>query len=115
MGRGQGCPKCTHNGDICEKSLYILYDYKEKLYKIGRSKNIKNRIKYIVKGKGKNTIYLIKEYKKCGNLECTIHKMYDDQRVHHTFYEDGFTEWFNLTKEQIQEIDNIIKSKIILP
>ena len=113
---GRNCPECSkYYGDINEKSLYILYDEKEKLYKIGRSKNIKKRLKDIyVNKKDKNRLEIIKEYKKCGELECIIHKKYDKQRVNHTFYDDGFTEWFNLTKEQIDEIDKNIKSKIIL-
>jgi hypothetical protein len=103
------CPDCNSNGKIENKSLYILYDNEDKIYKIGRSKNVEKRIKIIVEGKKRNSITLIKEYKNKGIMENIIHKKYDKQRVNHTFYVDGFTEWFNLTNEQIEEIDEMVK------
>jgi hypothetical protein len=109
--RGIGCPECSkyYGGKIKNKDLYIFYDKKFNLMKIGVSNDPNKRIKEISKGKDKTGLILLKTYKKLGALESLLHKEYDKFRINHTLYTEGSTEWFNLDESEIYNIDIFIK------
>ena len=104
---GCKCPKCYDDIDIKDKKLYILYDKKYNLYKIGFSKNIEVRrrdIENFIKSK----IDIIKVFENSAVLENEIHKLYDYNRVEHPIKHSGYKEWFNITENTIEDISNYI-------
>lgn len=109
-----GCSNCSkfYGGDFSEKHLYIFYDEKFNLMKIGVSKFPTKRLKMISKGKNKKGLKLLKIYEKCANIENHLHIKYDKYRTKHILYKDGSTEWFNLSKDEILNIDEFVKSQI---
>ena len=110
----RGCPKCSHNGHINKKScqLYILYDKKHNLYKIGITKNYNKRLLDLneILKVNLDVIYIKEEY---GNYENVIHTLYSEYRKNHPIKHGGYTEWFNFDDinitEIIETIDNIYK------
>lgn len=110
--RGVGCPTCSkYYGSFNDKYLYIFYDYKFNLMKIGASKDPEKRLKEISKGKDKSGLKILKIYEKSANIEKNLHIKYDKYRTNHILYEDGGSEWFNLPENEIIEIDKIISRK----
>lgn len=110
--RGIGCPECSkYYGNFNDKFLYIFYDYKYNLMKIGASKDPKQRLKEISKGKDRTGLKILKIYEKCANMERKIHIKYEMFRTNHILYEDGSSEWFNLPDSEIYKIDDIISQK----
>lgn len=107
---GSGCPKCSEYGDFNDKYLYLFYDIKYNLMKIGVSKNPEKRLKKI--SKSDTNIKILKTYEKSGDKEFLLHKKYEKFRTSHTLYEDGNTEWFNLNESEVENIDKFIKSQI---
>lgn len=75
--------------------------------KIGVSSNPEKRLKRITKNNTDN-VKIIKEYDNSGYLETILHKKYEQYRTVHTLYDDGKTEWFSLTENQLKEIDEFI-------
>jgi len=80
--------------------------------KIGVSKSPKKRIKMISKGKSRKGLKILKTYEKCADIETQLHIKYAKFRTKHTLYEDGSTEWFNLSKNELINIDEFVKSQI---
>ena len=109
--RGVGCPECSnkYGGKFSERDLYIFYDEKYNLMKIGISKEPEKRIKGISKGQNKEGLILLKSYKKSALLENLLHKKYAEYRTKHILYKEGFTEWFKLDKSEIKNIDKFIR------
>lgn len=78
---------------------YIAYDFNTGLYKIGRSKDPKNRVKALKTG---NTGIIILFY--CaGNIENQLHKRYSLNRRQQ--------EWFNLSEDDIIALFEEFKPK----
>jgi len=110
--RGVGCPTCSkYYGDFNKKSLYVFYDNKYNLMKIGASKNPEYRIKEISKGKNRTGLEILKIYKNSASIENKLHIKYEKYRTNHTLYEDGGSEWFRLPKNEIFEIEKFIFRK----
>jgi len=109
--KGVGCPKCNGGSNLKynnkNKYLYLFLDEKTKLIKIGSSYNPEKRLKVISKYDG--NLILLKSYEKCSYLERNLHKEYEKYKTIHTLYEDGKTEWFKLTNEQINDIEKYVK------
>ena len=110
--RGVGCPQCsrTYGGKFNSRYLYIFYDNEYNMMKIGVSNNPEKRLKEISKGKNRNYLKILKTYKKMAKIENHLHKHYEQFNIKHPIYEDGTTEWFNLSENELINIDNIIKS-----
>jgi len=108
---GRGCNCCSKNGAdkiFKNKKLYILYDENVKLYKIGISYNIKNRIKNINK-KINSKIVCIREYDYGTSIfEKNIHLFLLEKRKNHPIYHGGYTEWFFLNDDDLIQIDKLI-------
>lgn len=93
-----------YNND--NKFLYLFQDKINNLIKIGMSVNPEKRLLIISKNKD---IILLKKYSKCSKLERILHKKYDKLRENHITCEDGKTEWFRLSINQLKNIDRYIK------
>jgi len=108
--RGVGCPECalTYGGKFSKRKLYIFYDMKYYLYKIGVSSNPIKRLNRITRNI-ENNLILLKEYEQCGNLEKIIHKKYTKKQQNHPIYTDGKTEWFCLEKKDVSNIEQFVK------
>jgi len=104
-----GCPECSkyYGGFLNKRFLYLFYDNEYNLMKIGLSNNPKNRLNKIKYGNNVDII-ILKEYKNCGHLEQILHKKYDEFRQNHPICNEGKTEWFNLNKDEVYNIDVII-------
>jgi hypothetical protein len=107
-----GCPKCAKYG-IGDKELaelYIIYDKKYNLYKIGNAKNSYQR--YLKLNRIHNyNLQLIKSIPNFGDREKEIHKILKDYRVNHPEKRDGYTEWFNCDLETILQSINKIENQ----
>lgn len=77
--------------------MYTYIMKSHDLHKIGKAINVEERIKIF--RTGNPTIEVIKVIE--GNYESILHKYYKEKRV--------CGEWFNLTKEEIDYIDTVIK------
>jgi hypothetical protein len=99
----QGCPMCKNKIKKEDMELYIFFDKKNKLYKIGISKNHKKRLRQLPKIINKN-IDVIYIRKKSGHLENLIHELYKEYKLNHPIKHGGYTEWFNFKKYNINEI-----------
>lgn len=82
----------NHYRVLNQSKCYILKDENTGMYKIGKSKDPKNREKTLQSEKP--TIKMIKVFKK--DIESKLHNIYKSQRVR--------GEWFNLTKLQVHYI-----------
>jgi hypothetical protein len=74
------------------KKTYIIRDDVTGLYKIGRSKNPKQRYQHLVCANPSITLKYISEQ----DVESEIHELYQDQKYK--------SEWFNLTLVDLHEI-----------
>jgi len=107
--RGVGCPECSNfYGSFQDKTLYIFYDEKYNLMKIGVSKDPDRRLSDISKGKDKTGLKILEIYEKCASLETFLHKKYEPFRTTHTLYEDGSSEWFKLNESEITNINDFV-------
>lgn len=79
-------------------NLYLIFDCKSYLTKIGKAKNVKNRISALQTANP----YLRLLYTSNVLIEKELHEIYKDKRV--------AGEWFALKKEDIFEITNNYKS-----
>ena len=84
--------------------IYLLYNYWTKLYKIGKTINLRTRLKAISSASGVMAfpiawIELGGGDEKAEIVECYLHKYYKLQR------KSG--EWFDLSIEQVQDIINL--------
>lgn len=105
---GKGCPKCHDDVPLIDKSLYLLYDKKTQLYKIGHSKNIKKRVKSIEE-LIQYKIKIVNIYKQCAIKERFIHKIFKHKRKNHPIKHGGYTKWFLLNGDDVKNIDELIK------
>jgi hypothetical protein len=110
---GRGCPYCAYNRNIdrTKVHLYVIYDNKENLSKIGITKNINERLKKIELEIGYK---LILKYTKenFGHNETMLHRILKEHRTKHPKIHEGYTEWFKLTPNEIIEHINEL---IIIP
>ena len=101
---GSGCPKC-----VCYSKhniLYLLKCYTTGLYKIGiTTDDLDKRIASI--GGVTEVFHVV-----CNNprrWEKELHKKYKDYNVYNETVNNGNTEFFSLTEEQVQEVINYMK------
>lgn len=102
--RGVGCPKCQNQN---QDTLYLLKCLETGLIKIGITSNLKSRI-YSIGG----DMEIIRSYTLTNprHYETILHKKYQSyNKFNHTVISGG-TEFFNLTNQQIQEIDRYVRS-----
>lgn len=102
----KGCPLCHDITKIEYKKLYILYDNKINLYKIGYSKNVEKRVKQIESFLRYN-IDIINIYDKMAKFEKDIHDLYFEKRKQHTIKHGGYMEWYDLNNIDIVNINKI--------
>jgi len=99
---GSNCHKCKNHYKPNEQNLYILYDLKYDICKIGISIDEKRRCRDINSRYygGGNTIKMKKSYHKLGLLEKKILSLYKNNRIKHPTYNksksDGRTEWLDI-------------------
>ena len=100
----QGCPKCAgHNHDI----LYLLKCKDTGWYKIGiTTDDVKSRISSI--GGNLEEIYHIK-LEDPRHHEGFLHQKYKEVRKTNLYVNNGNTEFFLLTEEQVKEVINYMK------
>jgi len=112
--RGSGCPICSkHYGDFNKKNLYVAYDFDTNMMKIGVSKNPERRIKDILKGYTNKNIKLLEIFKGKANLENKLHKYYSLFRKNHPVYTEGKTEWFELNKNELENIKLLVENYVV--
>jgi hypothetical protein len=104
---GCGCPFCFDSIDIKNKELYILYDKKCDLYKIGYSKNVYKRKRHI-ESEINSDLIIIETFKNMAVMENKIHKLYNEYRTKHPIIHHGYKEWFNLSDNIIADIHKLI-------
>ena len=113
----KGCAKCSNKKNIFfkDKSVYIIKDIDNNLYKIGVSYNVKNRLRCII-NETRCNIILVNEFKNKGLEELKIHKYYKNNRIVHPIKHGGFTEWFSFDDDTIltleNDIENILENKL---
>jgi hypothetical protein len=112
--KGCGCPSCNGGSNLTytndNKFLYLFKDIKNNLIKIGISYNPEKRLNVISNG---NNLMLLNKYENCSYLEKHLHIKYKKKQIIHDLYEDGKTEWFNLTNKDIKNIERFIKLNYI--
>ena len=85
--------------------IYLLKDDFRGLHKIGRAKNIQNRISQL---KTANSgVSLVAHWEAGKHFESELHSMFDD------FRSSG--EWFNLSSEHINQVHEFFNTQNILP
>jgi Rha family phage regulatory protein len=77
--------------------IYILQDKTNNCFKIGRTTKIDERIKIIQAGYP-NKLYLLYVFEGGSSIESHLHRKYSNKRLN--------GEWFNLSKNDINEIKN---------
>ena len=75
-----------------EWSTYIFKDINTEMYKIGRSRNINQRINHLSNSSGR---LLVKVFVFGGDIESKLHSMFSKYRVN--------GEWFNIPKKNLEE------------
>ena len=105
---GRGCPTCGHKPN--DRDLYLFYDEKYNLMKIGISNNPEKRLKDISKNENREGLIILKIFEKSGLFEGPLHKEYVQFRTKHILYNDGKTEWFKLNKNEVINIEKFIKN-----
>jgi len=97
-------PKAIKNK--MEWSTYIFKDANTEMYKIGRSRNVGQRIRHLSKSSGR---VLVKIFVFSGDIESKLHLMFSKYRV------SG--EWFNVPaknfKESLTVIENEYENSIV--
>lgn len=82
---------------IIEQKTYIIYDKHRKMYKIGRTGRISQRLEAL-----KNVVPDLELINVCNNdLEILLHDCFKEKRI------EG--EWFRLEKEDIEDIERVFK------
>lgn len=101
---GNGCPKCQHQN---QDTLYLLRCVNTGLIKIGITSNLKQRVVSI----GGN-MEVIHSYTLTNprHYETVLHKKYWNYNKFNHTVRSGGTEFFNLTNQQIEEIDQYVRS-----
>lgn len=101
---GNGCPKCQHQN---QDTLYLLRCVNTGLIKIGITSNLKQRVVSI----GGNMEVIHSYYLNNPRYtEVFLHKKYQKHSKFNPTVKSGGTEFFNLTNQQIQEIDQYVRS-----
>ena len=101
--KGVGCPKCQNHN---QNTLYILKCLNTGLIKIGITNSIKRRIVEI----GGNLEYIYHVYlENPRQLETKLHKQYKDYNAFNYTVNNGGTEFFQLTDEQLESLIQEIK------
>jgi len=104
----RGCPMCSNKKNKNECCLYIFHDNMLNLYKIGISKNYKNRLTHIkIVNKNINVIYIKENF---GQNEFKIHRKYRKYRKNHPIMHGGYTEWFDFYDLNIDDVIKYINS-----
>lgn len=104
--QGQGCPKCTkwYGGD--HHLLYIMLDTRTGLVKIGKSKNVKQRLYFLRKYKPDLIVCATFTFgdgthASLSKLENAVHRHFKEYNAGLSGF-DGATEYFNLTPKQVE-------------
>jgi len=104
----RGCPICSNKKRKNECALYIFYDNISNLYKIGISKNYKNRLGHIkIVNKNIIVIYIKENF---GQNEFKIQSKYSKYRKKHPITHGGYTEWFDFYDLDIDDVVKYINS-----
>lgn len=100
---GKGCPKCKGHS---QNTLYILRCLNTGLIKIGITNNIKRRMRDI--GGSLQCLYhtTLENHR---SLEKQLHKKYKDYNTFNHTVNNGGTEFFQLTTEQLESLIQEIK------
>lgn len=101
---GNGCPKCQHQN---QDTLYLLRCVNTGLIKIGITSNLKQRVASIG-----GTLEVVHSYylNNPRYTETFLHKKYQKHSKFNPTVRSGGTEFFNLTNQQIEEIDQYVRS-----
>lgn len=100
----QGCPHCSKEG---QDTLYVLKCKITGLIKIGITCNLQSRLIGIG---GELEVLHTYTLNNPRYHEKTLHKKYHKFNVINPLVKTGFTEFFNLTNQQIEEIDQYVRS-----
>lgn len=101
---GKGCPDCQSSAT----TLYLLYSAKADLYKIGVTRNIKQRLQQL----GDKSLVVVQ-------TAIAINPRYHEKLLHNRYQQyrkscytvtSGNTEFFQLTAEQVQEVIDYFNS-----
>lgn len=101
--KGKGCPKCQNHN---QNTLYVLKCLNTGLIKIGITNNIKRRI-YDIGGNLEHIYHIVTENPR--QLETRLHKQYKDYNAFNYTVNNGGTEFFQLTDEQLESLIQEIK------
>lgn len=96
--KGHGCPKCQNQN---QDTLYLLRCLRTGLIKIGVTGNLKQRIVNI--GGNLESIYHVK-LENPRQVEKHLHKKYKDYNTFNPNVNNGNTEFFDLTEDQLLEV-----------
>lgn len=100
----QGCPQCSL---VQQNTLYILKCKVTGLIKIGVTCNLQGRLLGIG---GSMEILHYYQINNPRYYEKILHKKYKKFNVINRTVKTGFTEFFNLTNQQVEEIDQYVRS-----
>jgi len=101
--------------------VYIIKDKKKGFYKIGKSNNFFRRFLQIVgfltflKIDYKDSFYIkCKTEQEALELESALHQLFRNKHINpnNIPYHDGRTEWFNLNKNDIENLKILLKKEI---
>ena len=116
---GNECRYCKKHYHKKEQHLYILYDKKYKIYKVGVSIDVRRRCRELNSKYYENVfqIDILKIYEYKGELEKVIHSNFKNHSIKHPTYakgvkSNGRTEWFDFKIEEcLNYIDNILQNE----
>ena len=113
---GAGCPKCKKHYEKNKQHLYILFDKKYNIHKIGVSIDVNRRCRELNSKyySGGNTIIILEKFNFLGELEQKIFSIFIKNKIKHPTYNknersDGRTEWISI--DNINEIINYINNE----
>lgn len=101
--KGHGCPKCQNHN---QNTLYVLKCINTGLIKVGITNNLKQRISNIG-GNLEHIYHIVTENPR--SLEKQLHKKYKDYNTFNHTVNNGGTEFFQLTDEQLESLIQEIK------
>lgn len=101
---GNGCPNCQHQR---QDTLYLLRCLNTGLIKIGITSNLRQRVINIGGDMEILHSYTITNPR---SYEAILHKKYQSYNKFNHTVRSGGTEFFNLTNQQIEEIDQYVRS-----
>lgn len=99
----QGCLECNNKRKRGDYQLYVFYDKKYNLYKIGISVNYLKRLKDFnsIISENIDVIFFKENF---GHNERKIHNIFSKYRTNHPIKHGGHTEWFDFKDINIDEV-----------